>query len=169
MEEWRSIAEFEGSYEVSNLGRVRRIRLVRGAPKVPFILSTWTSNSGYVQVKLKNNGRSSNKYIHRLVAYHFLDKKSDLTEVNHLDGNKTNNKVDNLEWVSKSQNQLHKNRVLRLNQYKVHVFLSPEGVRHETTNLSEFSEKHGLNRQSMGRVSSGREITTKDGDEPPKH
>lgn len=69
---------------------------------------TWTDNgNGYKKVAVGFNGKTKNKYIHRLVAECFLPNPDNLSQVNHKDGDKTNNTVENLEWVSSSRNIRH--------------------------------------------------------------
>ena len=105
-EVWKNIKGYEGSYEISNFGRVRsHIKL--GTPtyyKTP-ILST----SGYYTVTLSKDGKTiSSIGVHRLVAEAFIENiDSTKTEVNHKDGNKLNNYYENLEWVTRKENNEH--------------------------------------------------------------
>jgi len=87
-------------YEVSNKGKVRNKQTL-------LILKTYTINSGYKAIKLNKNGKSKGFTIHRLVATAFIDNPLKLKTVNHKDGNKLNNRVDNLEWMSLSDNIKH--------------------------------------------------------------
>ena len=66
-----------------------------------------TSNSGYYRIALSMNGKRVNQSVHRLVAEYFCCGKQDGYQVNHIDGNKTNNAADNLQWVSPSENTKH--------------------------------------------------------------
>lgn len=110
---WKQISGYEGCYEVSNNGSVRGIdrivhrntspRFVRGVEIKPRI-----TNSGYCQVILRKNGKQKPFYVHRLVAEAFLGKHDHL-EVNHIDEDKTNNNLSNLEWVTRSENLRHNN------------------------------------------------------------
>ena len=70
-------------------------------------LSPKTKNNGYLEVALRIDGKYKMKYVHRLVAECYIDNKSNLTDVNHIDGNKTNNCVENLEWCSHEDNMKH--------------------------------------------------------------
>lgn len=114
-EEWRDLAGFEGSYQVSNLGRIRSIdRYVeRCDGRLCFykgrVLSTFQGTTcNYFSVQLSQNGQPSKFLLHRLIAITFLglDPQSDL-EVNHKDGNRHNNVVSNLEVVTHQQNIDH--------------------------------------------------------------
>lgn len=106
MEEiWKDVPQFEGLYQVSNLGRVREIRFSHGIPK---ILKDF-NNRGYRRIVLTINYRKKKFLIHRLVASAFVvnDDPLNKTQVNHKDGNKSNNIASNLEWVNNSENQIH--------------------------------------------------------------
>lgn len=108
-EEWRDIEGYEGYYQVSDLGNVRSLY------KEPKVLKTVTrKEQGYVTVCLFLKGKNYCKYVHRLVAGAFLDicLKDSETEVNHKDGDKTNNNVVNLEWLTRVENVQHARDVL---------------------------------------------------------
>jgi hypothetical protein len=108
-EEWRSIPEFSG-YDVSSLGRVRSInRLCGNRPGITKgkLLKPFVNKRGYLEVNLYKNSKSTAKIIHRLVAQAFIPNDNNKPQVNHIDGNKLNNKVSNLEWMSNSENQKH--------------------------------------------------------------
>ena len=113
-EKWRDIMGYEGIYQVSNLGRARRIAMRHDTcqTKVPIerILKLKPMGGGYRGVCLCWKGQRKYISIHRLVASAFLENPNRLPEVNHLDGDKTKNSTDNLEWVTKSQNALHAHR-----------------------------------------------------------
>lgn len=111
MEElWKDITDYENSYQISTKGNVRSLNryienngnelFVQGKLIVPA-----NNGSDYLQVKLYNKGKAKRFYVHRLVATHFLPNNGD--EVNHIDGNKMNNYVENLEWVSRQRNYTH--------------------------------------------------------------
>lgn len=97
IEEFRDIPGYEGMYEVSNLGRVRR----NGKILKP---SKNRTDGGYLQVVLYKNGTSKTFTIHRLVAYAFIPNPQNLPQINHKDEDKTNNAVDNLEWCDHKYN-----------------------------------------------------------------
>ena len=98
MEEWRSIKDYEGYYEVSNKGRVRsKYR----------ILKPQLQANGYYSVRLSKNNIVQMKRVHRLVAETFIANPCNRNQVNHIDGNKLNNNVENLEWVTPSENTQH--------------------------------------------------------------
>ena len=100
-EVWKPISGFEGLYEVSNMGRVRSLRrnIVISARK--------REKDGYVTCNLSKEGSVKCKLVHRLVAETFIPNKESKPEVNHIDGNKQNNSIKNLQWVTASENQRH--------------------------------------------------------------
>ena len=113
IEDWRPVVGFEGLYEVSNRGGVRSLDrvLLRGrhpiALKGRMLLGT-VSVRGYSVVSLRQPGQSQQKrYVHQLVAIAFLVREPQHTEVNHLDGDKQNNTVANLEWCTREENMAH--------------------------------------------------------------
>ena len=104
-EQWKIIKE-ASNYEISNTGKVRNrisLRTLKGR----------RNKGGYLQVSLKidETKKFSNKYIHRLVAQYWIDNIENKKEVNHKDGNKENNNIENLEWVTSSENQKHRHSI----------------------------------------------------------
>lgn len=112
-EEWRDIEEFPG-YQVSNLGNVRALNRVvycksgqyRHLEAKPVALIKNAYNF-YLYANFHKNGKAYTRSVHRLVASAFIPNPENKREVNHKDGNKENNAVDNLEWVTPSENQTH--------------------------------------------------------------
>lgn len=112
MEQWKSVPQYEGLYEVSEYGRVRSLdrvvncklgkRTIKGK-----ILSQRTTPFGYKEVGLGNNGNAKTHKVHRLVALAFLTNPESKLFVNHIDGNKVNNLLTNLEFVTASENSKH--------------------------------------------------------------
>lgn len=107
---WRDIPEYEGKYMVSNLGRIKSLsRMVwstnnRQYIKPEQIMRPKTTAYGYYYLNLRKNGKSVGYFVHRLVAMAFLPKVPNKDYIDHLDGDKTNNCVDNLEWVTIAEN-----------------------------------------------------------------
>lgn len=99
MEQWKIVEGFE-KYEISNYGRVRNF-ITKKEKKCNL------NNQGYLQTQLSNNGIRKNFRINRLVAITFIPNKNNYTQVNHIDGNKLNNRVDNLEWCLPKDNIRH--------------------------------------------------------------
>lgn len=113
VEKWKDIKDYKGLYQVSNLGRVRSVDhyasngktqiLYRG--KVKKLQPNKRNN--YLSVILSKKDKEKRVYIHRLVAEAFIKKVDGKNEVNHIDGNKHNNTVENLEWVTSQENKEH--------------------------------------------------------------
>lgn len=102
MEIWKPIAGTKGLIEVSNEGRVRS--LLRGYPRV---LKTQTDNKGYHRLRVTIEREKMSYKVHREVAKAFIPNPDNLPQVNHKDGDKNNNAVDNLEWVTNRDNAHH--------------------------------------------------------------
>ena len=101
MEEiWKDKKDYEGHYQVSNLGRVKSIKF----GKEIILKQHINIKGGYYYVCLLKNGKHKNYYVHRLVAEAFLPNTDNLPQVNHKDENKLNNSVDNLEWCTNEYN-----------------------------------------------------------------
>lgn len=114
MEEWRAVVGYEGLYEVSNLGRVRRVTdAAKGGYMSGRIVKSLPHTHGYLRVGLYKDRKCRSGYIHRLVATAFIENPEGKREVNHKDGNKQNNRVENLEWMTTSENQQHAYDVLK--------------------------------------------------------
>ena len=113
MEIWKAIKGYEGIYEISEHGKVRslnhlikysdgRSRIQKGR-----ILKTSLSKKGYVRVSLSKQKKRFHTSIHRLLALSFIDNPENKKQVNHINGIKHDNRIENLEWVSNSENQIH--------------------------------------------------------------
>lgn len=96
---WKSIAGYEGLYEVSTEGNVRSLKFGKTR-----ILKPQDNGTGYLHVKLCKDGKVKNMRVHRLVAQAFLPNPLNLETVNHKDENKANNSASNLEWMSQADN-----------------------------------------------------------------
>lgn len=105
MEIWKPIKGFEGFYEVSNYGNVRSLNYHR--ENRTCILKQKKTRDGYLETTLFKNGKPQFVRTHRIVAGAFCENPQGKLEVNHIDGNKLNNRADNLEWVTSSENQKH--------------------------------------------------------------
>jgi len=112
LEEWRDITGYGGYYQVSSKGNVRSLdrtiidstgvkRKIKGKQLTPSI-----TNIGYIQVRLLKKGHQKSMYVHRLVSKEFIENPMHYKEVNHIDYNKENNCVENLEWCTHIYNMI---------------------------------------------------------------
>lgn len=128
---WKDIIGFEGIYEISNLGRIRRIKTGR-------ILSTRRSDGWYITVTLYKDKKRYGKSLHRLVSEAFISNPDNLPEVNHRDEDKTNNRVDNLEFCD------HK--------YNVNYGTIKDRIRNTRLKNGHINEEYsGLDKKSYGK------------------
>ena len=102
MEIWEEIKGFEGYYQISNYGQVKRLK--NGSE---YIRKLSLTHDGYLKVRLVCNDKDTTKRVHRLVAETFIDNPDNKPTVNHKDGNKLNNHVDNLEWATRHEQLQH--------------------------------------------------------------
>lgn len=98
MEEFRELKGFD-NYKISNLGRIYSVKR-RACLKVKKL-----GNSGYYQVRLSKNGHYVYKNLHRILAETFIPNPNNLRTVNHINGNKLDNRLDNLEWADDCKQQ----------------------------------------------------------------
>lgn len=112
-EVWKDYPEFPESYEVSSFGRVRgkdktvlKSNGVLTSRKGVLLTPQWHSTDCW-RVRLCVSGKKYSRYVHRMVAQTFLKNEHNLPEVNHLDGDRSNSRLENLEWVSKEANMKH--------------------------------------------------------------
>ena len=114
MEKWKTIKEFE-NYQISDNGKVKRVGKYNNQFtewECEKILKPTKNEKGYLYVNLCKNKKIYHKYIHRLVADAYIDNPENKLCVNHIDGNKENCCVSNLEWNTYAENNIHAYRVL---------------------------------------------------------
>jgi hypothetical protein len=113
---WKDIEGFENIYKINNIGIVKsldkKLRIGNGFYiKKGRIIKPYMNNSGYLRINLYDNKIKIAYYLHRLLAQTFIINTLSKKEVNHKDGNKLNNNLDNLEWVTSSENKKHAFRI----------------------------------------------------------
>ncbi|MCI2000276.1 MAG: NUMOD4 motif-containing HNH endonuclease [Clostridia bacterium] len=114
IEQWKDIKDFEGIYQVSNLGRIKSLERIvidkKGNKKIcrETIKTIHDNGKGYMNVNLWKDNKSYMRYVHRLVAQAFIPNLEDKSTVNHKDFNRSNNCVDNLEWATYKEQEKHK-------------------------------------------------------------
>lgn len=171
--EWRAVKGYEGYYEVSNTGLVRGVdRIVpdatHGTRHVAGKMLKAVQNKdktrdtdGYLVVNLHKYGVSSVIPVHRLVAENFLDNPDNMPTVNHKDGDKLNNDVSNLEWVTYTENNIHAlNNKLRKPRGNRIFQLSPDGrILKEYKSACEAERITGISRNMISHCLNGRAKT----------
>lgn len=148
VEEWRDIPGYEGIYQASNTGRVRSLdRIVARDGQKPMRMTGQLLKQnpnprwGYMQVILHRSGSAKTWRVHQLIALAFIGPNPEKLDVNHIDLNKTNNRADNLEYVTRRRNLEHA---------REHGLGDKRGEKHHSAKLS--SEQVGEIRR---RVASG--------------
>lgn len=105
MEEvWKDVVGYEGLYKVSNLGRVKTLQKQVGRKEPEKILTPSEIWTGYLRLGLRKNGKTKNTYVHRIVAQAFIPNEEHKPIINHINGDKKDNKATNLEWCTYGEN-----------------------------------------------------------------
>ena len=111
MEIWKDIKGFESLYQASNTGLIKRKQGYQC--KKDRILKQVNNGFNYMSVSLSEGSTVKRFYVHRLIAETFLENNQNKEEVNHIDGDRQNNELSNLEWVTRSENHYHRYKVLK--------------------------------------------------------
>lgn len=164
-EEWRKIPGWP-EYEASNHGRVRSNgRHIRSVSKTGKESKRWIEGvirrqsdvGGYKSITLARKGRKFTTYVHRLVLLAFIPPTRDGLDVNHIDGNKANNFLNNLEWVTRSENVRHAIDVLGRGR----ALLDNERARQIVKRLAAgdrpvaIAQEHGVSAKVVGQIAAG--------------
>jgi len=111
-EVWKDIKEYEGRYQISNLAMVKSVQRIKANARGKYmanerLLKTNISSSGYYRIVFKLNDKYKTYFLHRLLAIAFIPNPENKPFINHKDGNKLNNSLENLEWCTMSENRQH--------------------------------------------------------------
>lgn len=165
MEEiWKDIKGYEGMYQCSNLGRIQSLDryVYEHTGKRQFrkgqIMKQRLNPNGYLQVPLNKNGKRKMLSVHIVVAQAFFVPNNSADIVNHKDGNKQNNKANNLEWISYSENNKHaysnlNRKIVRVGGKRKPITIKDanDKVLYKFSSISEASKKIGLSHTQINR------------------
>lgn len=143
---WVDIVGYEGIYKVSKDGQVMNVRKNK-------TIKPWLNIYGYYSVRLHKGGNRRTAFVHRLIAQTFIPNPDNKSEVNHIDGNKLNNDISNLEWVSHRENIIHSVDIL--NHQKRAVRCVETGIVYESIKAAALAvngHKTGIAHASNGKI-----------------
>ena len=130
---WKDIVGYENEYQINQFGEIRTLKDSPKLKKYDVLKPQTSKRNGYVYQMLYKNGKEKLFRVHRLVAMAFLPNPNNLPQVNHKDGNKQNNSVDNLEWCEQSDNMKH--------AYKNGLQIPSENQRKSIINTNKLKQK----------------------------
>lgn len=155
-EVWKDVLGYEGLYQISDRGRVKNARSGR-------VLKPHLLVNGYIQTMLSRGGKRRQPLVHRLVAEAFLPTPAEeQNQINHKNGNKTDNRVENLEWCTAGENNRHRRHVLMLDgggRPKRPVLCKETGTIYPSVN--EAARRTGASRNGILRCCHGEQTATR--------
>lgn len=143
---YKDVIGYEGEYQITESGVVRSLdrlcvdSLGRKRFRKGVVLSPDIAQNGYYRVTLASSGKKKQFYLHRLIAIHFMENPDNLPQINHKDGNKLNNSLDNLEWCTVQENTIH--------AYKLGLIKPASGKDHH--NYQKTGSKHERAKKVLG-------------------
>lgn len=165
MEEWRTIPGYEGLYEVSSLGRVRSLgkyyyekynnKLIK-LYSPPKMLSQTYDIDKYLRITLIKNHKRVRTSVHRVVAMAFIENPDDKPQVNHINGRKDDNRVENLEWCTPQENIIHAHKT---GLCGINAMSKPVAKLDETGNILEVYKSAREATVSIGKKGSNTNIS----------
>lgn len=150
-------------FKISNYGRI----LNCNGPEERLVKNQYINGYQNLPLKQKRNGKSTSRYVHKLVAEHFLEKKEGDRFVIHLDYDKTNNKVENLKWATKREKELHqftnptylntprKRSYSKLTETKVKLIKRKINDPNRRTRMKMIAKQFGISEMQLYRIKSG--------------
>ena len=154
MSEVETFVKIEGfeNYEVSNLGKVRNI-------KSGIMLKPWITKDGYLRHCLYKHNKRKNLLLHRIIATAFIDNPGKKPQVNHIDENKLNNDLSNLEWCTERENAIHGTRTKRvaekLSKKVIQLDLN-DNVLNEFESMGQAERETGVPRSNISHCCNGK-------------
>ena len=154
MSEVETFVKIEGfeNYEVSNLGKVRNI-------KSGIVLKPWVTKDGYLRHCLYKHNKQKKLLLHRIIATAFIDNPGKKPQVNHIDENKLNNDLSNLEWCTERENAVHGTRTKRaaekLSQKVIQLDLN-DNVLNEFESMHQAEQETGVFATSISACCNGK-------------
>jgi len=157
---YKDVHGYNGLYQVSNMGNVRRMKKTGNQHPIGMILKPYITSRGYTRVQLFRDGEKRNHFIHRLVAEVFIENPLNKSQVNHIDGDKSNNTVMNLEWSTPSENGKHSYKVLgRLPKRKIDTVWQVESIRNRYANgekLPQLANEYNVSTSAIWGICTGK-------------
>jgi len=162
-EMWKDIKGYEGLYQVSNLGRIKSLDIIdkKGRKHSGIIRKPYVKNDGYLLITLNKESHKKTYRMNRLVASTFLNNQHNLSDVNHIDEDKENNRVDNLEWCNRKYNINYGTRNTRSSSTKSKPIYAiyPDGTDEFFSSSLECSSKLKISNSNIGAVCNGQRKT----------
>lgn len=142
---WKTVTGYDG-YQISNLGKVKN--------KKGRLLSQWVGNNGYYNTCLSKDKTPTKFLLHRLLATEFINNPNNYKYVNHIDGVKTNNSLENLEWCTQAHNANHAFHILKAHSNSICV-----GAKGSKSMFSKTVFQYSKNGGLINKFGSTREVT----------